>query len=256
MYVNTWLGGWADPRPSAYPHGGPLPEVMDVWKAAGDSIDIYSGDIYVSNFADWCNRYQRPDNPLFVPEAFGGATGAAQAFYTIGQHDGIGYSPFGIDGFVDQERASDIDTNNDLGKSYEVLADLAPVILQHEGRGEMAGFLLDKDHPQTTLELSGYHLDVQLDHAFASDAKSAFGLVIATGPDEFLGAGTGFGIAFSQPGHPAAHVGIAQVDEGAFSNGQWVSGKRLNGDEDEQGRSWRFIPSKIHIEKITLYQFE
>ncbi len=43
MYVNTWLGGWADPHPSPYPHGGPLPEVMDVWKAAGNSIDLYSG---------------------------------------------------------------------------------------------------------------------------------------------------------------------------------------------------------------------
>ncbi len=256
MYVNTWLGGWSDPHPSAYPHGGPLPEVMDVWKAAGNSIDIYSGDIYTSNFADWCNWYHRADNPLFVPEAVGGAKGGAQAFYAIGQHAAIGYSPFGIDGFVDQERASDIDASNDLGKSYDVLAKLAPTILQHEGRGEMAGFLLDKDHPQTTLELSGYKLDVQLDHAFASDAKNAFGLIIATGPHEFLGAGTGFCISFSSTTTDSGHVGIGSVEEGTFSGGAWVPGRRLNGDEDEQGRCWRFIPTKIHIEKINLYHFE
>ncbi len=256
MYVNTWLGGWSDPHPSAYPHGGPLPEVMDVWKAAGNSIDIYSGDIYTSNFAEWCNWYHRPDNLLFVPEAVGGATGGAQAFYAIGQHAALGYSPFGIDGFVDQERSSDIDTDNDLGKSYEVLAKLAPTILQHEGRGEMAGFLLDKDHPQTTLELNGYKLDIRLDHAFASDAKNAFGLIIATGPDEFFGAGTGFCSSFSPATRGPGHVGIGSVEEGTFSNGAWVPGKRLNGDEDEQGQCWRFIPKKIHIEKIVLYRLQ
>ena len=65
-----------------------------------------------------------------------------------------------------------LDANNDLGKSYEVLQNLAPIILQHEGRGEMAGFLLDKDHPQTTVELNGYRLEVRLDHVFETDAKS------------------------------------------------------------------------------------
>ncbi len=214
MYVNTALGGWDDPHPSSYQHGGPLPEVMDVWKAAGNSIDIYSGDIYTSNFADWCNWYHRPDNPLLIPEAHGGATGGAQAFYAIGQHEAIGFSPFGIDGFVDQERASDIDTNNDLGKSYEVLAKLAPTILQHEGTGEIAGFLLNKDHPETTLEFNGFRLDGRLDRAFDSDAKSAFGLVIATGPEEFLSSGTGFCASFSPVKSGSGYVGIGSVEEG------------------------------------------
>jgi beta-galactosidase GanA len=45
MYVNTWLAG-PDASPGQYPSGGPLPDVMDVWKAAGDAIDIYAPDIY------------------------------------------------------------------------------------------------------------------------------------------------------------------------------------------------------------------
>ena len=69
------------------------------------------------------------------------------------------------------ERRCLIDPNNDLGKSYEVLLKLAPVILQHEGKGEMAGFLLDKDHPQTTVELNGYRLDVSLDEIFETEAQ-------------------------------------------------------------------------------------
>ena len=95
------------------------------------------------------------------------------------------------------ERDILMDANNDLGKSYEVLLKLAPIILQHEGKGEMAGFLLDKDHPQTTVELNGYRLDVSLDQVFETEAKTGYGLVIAVGPDEFLGAGTGFCVSFS-----------------------------------------------------------
>ena len=58
MYVNTWLAG-DDDTPGSYPGGGPLPWVMDVWKAAGSALDIYAPDLYASNFAEWCKRYHR-----------------------------------------------------------------------------------------------------------------------------------------------------------------------------------------------------
>ncbi len=254
MYVNTWLAG---PKavPGQYPSGGPLPDVIDVWKAAGTAIDLYSPDIYAPNFEEWCERYHRGGNALFIPEARNGMRGGAQVFYAVGQHEALGFSPFGIDFFVDKERPTEIDTDNDLGKSYEVLMNIAPVLLQHQGKGETAGFLLDQDHPQTTLELNGYKLEVRLDNAFEADAKRGFGLVVALGPDEFLGAGKGFCISFSPKTAGPDHVGISYVDEGAYSGGVWVPGRRLNGDEDEQGKCWRFIPPRIHIEKAVLYQY-
>ena len=67
MYVNTWLAG-PDAVARSVSSGGPLPEVMDVWKAAGTAIDIYSPDIYASNFAEWCDRYNRAGNPMFIPK--------------------------------------------------------------------------------------------------------------------------------------------------------------------------------------------
>jgi hypothetical protein len=255
MYVNTWLGG-PPSSPGHYPSGGPLPEVMDLWKAAGTAIDIYAPDIYVPNFAEWCDRYTRAGNPLFIPEAYGGATGGSQVFYAVGQRETIGFSPFGVDSFVDMERDVLMDANNDLGKSYEVLLNLAPIILQHEGREEMAGFLLDKDHPKTTVELKGYQLDVSLDHGFETDAKTGYGLIIAVGPDEFLGSGTGFCVSFSLKAPGSAHVGISSVEEGTFSGGVWAPGRRLNGDENDQGKRWRFIPKRIHIEKAVVYRYE
>jgi hypothetical protein len=255
MYVNTWLAG-PHASPGQYPSGGPLPEVMDVWKAAGNAIDIYSPDIYAPNFAEWCDRYRRADNPLFIPETRGGAKGRANIFYAVGARETMGFSPFGIDSFLDGDRPSELDTDNDLGKSYTVLMNLAPIIFQHEGKGEMAGFLLDQDHPQLTVELNGYRLDLHLDHIFEADAKTAYGLIIVTGADEFVGAGTGFCASFSLKEAGREHVGISSVDEGTFSEGVWVPGRRLNGDEDDQGKCWRFMPKQIRVEKAVVYRYE
>jgi hypothetical protein len=242
-------------KPGKFSSGGPLPIVMDVWRAAGSAIDIYSPDVYEPNLAAWCDRYHRVGNPLFIPEAVGGATGGQNVFYAFGTHDAIGFSPFAIDAFVDNGRPNELDANNDLGKSYEVLQSLAPIILQHQGHGEMVGFKLDTDHPHTTLELNGYDLEVQLDRLWDWKAKTAAGLIIATGPDEFLGAGTGFMVSFHLKGESTMRVGIRSIEEGTLAGGAWMPGRRMNGDEDDQGRFWRFIPDRMHIEKVAVYQY-
>jgi len=254
MYVNTWLAG-PQSSPGQFPSGGPLPEVMDVWKAAGTALDIYAPDIYAPNFAEWCDRYNRAGNPLFIPETHGGTAGQANVFYAIGQRETIGFSPFAIDSFVDTDHSALTDPNAELGKSYEALRQLAPIILQYEGKGRMAGFLLDRDHPQTTLELSGYRLNVSLDEIFGTQAQTGFGLVIATGPEEFLGAGSGFRVSFQLKDGGQVHVGIGSVEEGTFSENAWIPARRLNGDENDQGKGWRFAPNRIHIERVVLYRY-
>ncbi|MGC9997286.1 MAG: DUF5597 domain-containing protein [Terriglobia bacterium] len=254
MYVNTWL---ASPQssPGEFPSGGPLPEVMDVWKAAGTAIDLYAPDIYASNFAEWCDRYNRGGNPLFIPETRGGTAGEANVFYAVGQRETIGFSPFAIDSFEGPERPALTDPNGELGKSYQALLQLAPFILEHEGEGKMAGFTLNRDHPKAALELNGYRLDVSLDEIFGTEAETGFGLVIATGPAEFLGAGSGFRVSFQLKDGGPAHVGIGSVEEGTFSDNAWIPGRRLNGDENDQGKGWRFAPNRIRIEKVVLYRY-
>jgi hypothetical protein len=51
-------------------------------------------------------------------------------------------------------------------------------------------------------------------------------------------------------------VGIAAVDEGSFEDGKWIPGRRLNGDENDQGKGWRFDPWHVSTEKVKLYRFE
>jgi hypothetical protein len=246
MYVNTWLSG-PNSSPGQYPSGGPLPELIDVWKAAGTAIDIYSPDIYLPNFAEWCDRYNRAGNPMLIPETRGGAAGGANVFYAVGERNAIGFSPFGIDSWTD--------VDNDLGKSYAVLMQIAPIIGKHAGAGEMAGFLLDRGHPRTNFELNGYQLQLSLDEIFGAEATRGYGLIIATGPDEFLGAGSGFRVSFSPKTAGPIHAGIGYIEEGTFSGETWKPGRRLNGDENDQGRFWRFAPQRINVEKAVVYRY-
>lgn len=245
MYVNTWLAGPNTP-PGDFPSGGPQPRVVDVWRAAGSAIDIYSPDIYRANFAEWCNWYHRAGNPLFIPEAAGGAVGEANAFYAFG-HGAIGFSPFGIDSWNDAE--------DDLGKSYRVLAELAPMITGREKGDSMTGFLLDEANPSVIADINGYQLNITLDDIFGSRAKKGFGLIIATGPDEFIGAGSGFRVSFTPRLAGAPQAGVGYVEQGTFSDGNWTAGRRLNGDENDQGKFWRFSPQGVEIEKVKVYRF-
>jgi len=79
MFVNAALNrpGWL---PWRYPSAGPLPHLMDVWKAGAPAIDFLSPDIYFPNIKHWANLYTRQGNPLFIPET-GMWGGAARALF-------------------------------------------------------------------------------------------------------------------------------------------------------------------------------
>ncbi len=247
MYVNAWLGGDNEP-PGDYPSGCPEPWVMDIWRAAGTAIDIYAPDLYETNFMEWCRRYHRDGNPMYMPETRGKEAGAADVFYEFGEEDGIGFSPFAI-----ESEASDKDP---LGESYATLAKLAPMILAHQAAGDIHGFVLDRDHRSVDFTMGDFVLHVSLDNSFDGQAQSGYGLIMATGSDSFLGAGKGFRVTFTPQPRTGPHVGISYVEEGDFKDGKWIAGRRLNGDEDEQGVAWRFNPHGQTIEKVVLYRYE
>jgi Domain of unknown function (DUF5597)/Beta-galactosidase len=258
LYANAWLHG-GDARAGAYPSGGPLPETADVWRAGAPAIDLLAPDLYAPEFEDWSARYTRAGNPLFIPET-NLATIAANAFVACGRSDAIGVSPFAIDRLAlpgpPPSAAEGRQALPTLSRSYEVLSQLAPTILAHQGRDEMTGFTLDKEHPKVAAVLGGYELDITLDEIFGRRAESGYGLVIAEGPDAFIGAGAGFRVSFrpKTPGPPLA--GLGPVDEGSFRDGTWVPDRRLNGDETAQGEGWRFAPFRAAIERCKVFRYE
>lgn len=239
LFVNAWLnavvnipgqpaGGQA---PGDWPSGGPLPHTLDVWRIAAPHLDVFSPDIYFGDFQEWCREYTRRDNALLIPEMRRDHEGARNVFVAVGEYGAIGVSPFGIDSL-------DNPADSPLAASYSLLGQLAPLILEHQATGRITGFVLDAEHPSITRELGGYELQIELERGPGGRVEHGYGLLIATGPEEFVGAGYGFQVKFGPTA--TGSVGIEAVDEGTYCAGQWSPGRRLNGDETFSGGWWRF----------------
>jgi hypothetical protein len=244
--------------PGQYNSGGPLPHSVDIWKAGAPQLDFLAPDIYFE-FKKWSGRYTRPDNPLFIPEAAGDSEGAANVFYAIGRHAALGFSPFAIDGT--KEPVSD----NPLARSYDILSQLSPLILENQPKGRVAGVLLEELTPSQNVSLAGYTLHVSGGGPrrplfgdggalTAAPFQPAYGIFVAAGRDEFYLAGSGLTITFSPdtPGPPI--VGLATVEEGRFVDGQWVRGRTLAGDDTGQGNNLSLrAPRILHV---TVYRYQ
>jgi hypothetical protein len=226
MYINTWIVQPADKGPGDYPSGGGVAQMHDVWQSAAPHIDLLAPDVYLPNFPDILASYSRNGNPIFVPESAAGPVGAANAFFAVG-FGSIGYSPFGIE-TVDDPSAS-------IPKAYAMLSAMAPVILEHQASGTIAGVWLAKDRPSQDVTLGGYTLHFALRATRHSTVLPdvAYALAIQTAPDEFIVAGVDVQVTFTPntPGPPV--VGLAKVEDGAFVDGQWKPDRWLNGDETQ-----------------------
>jgi hypothetical protein len=252
MYVNAALIR-PNYKPGQYPSAGPLPHLMDVWRAAAPHIDFLAPDIYFTNFAEWLGKYDRGGNAVFIPEV-DRRQSVTNAFYAIGRHDAMGYCPFSIESVGDPEYSQ-------FKKGYGILHQLAPLILEHQGTGTMAGFLLDSAAQTAEIKLGSYAFTVKHESTWpyavrAEGPTPRFGgMIIMTAPDEFYVAGSGVVVTFHIASGGGSIAGIASIDEGAFVNGKWVAGRRMNGDEDHQGRHLHLPGGEYGIQKVRLYSY-
>jgi beta-galactosidase GanA len=268
MYANAALIR-PNYEPGQYNSGGPLPHSMDVWRAGAPSLDFVSPDIYFNEFAYWASEYTRPDNPLFIPEAQGGVTGAANVLYAVGREKAVGFSAFGVD---DQGNtpldlvgitnpAEHIDSGA-LGAMYLTLSRLEPLVLKGQETGGLSAALLEGDAQRAARASVGeYIANVARVGAPAAAGGGRVGaLFIQTGANEFLVVGSGDAmVTFSAdtPGPPV--VGIESVDEEFFENGAWVARRRLNGDENSQGQALRLHASDVgegRIYRVRVYRYK
>jgi beta-galactosidase GanA len=264
MFVNAALirPGW---QPGQYVSGGPLPHLFDIWHAAAPAIDMLSPDLYFPNFVEWANKYARPGNPLFIPETgrVSAAEMAANGFTAFGQLNAMGFSVYAPEFLSDPEQKV-------LGQAYDVLRQVSPLVLAAQGTGRMIGV-----RPPTqfdgTADLSAQKFtfgNTTFDIHFKNPPPISIGqqeevempgshggLIIQTGPDEFIVAGTGMIVTFGTSGIADAIAGIESVREGEFVKGAWVPGRWLNGDETNQGRHLDVPAGTFSIFRVRLYHY-
>jgi WD40 repeat protein len=211
---------------------------------------MLSPDFYNPNTKYWCDLYSRNNNTLFVPEMqFDNAAGA-KAFFIIGHYKALGFSPFSIE----SENSASIS----LGKSYEVLQQLSPIIAGKKWMN-MDGYLLDKNEKFSSSIMGKYKLSVSHYNTMscASEAKDSVwsttgGIILQTAADEFIIAGNGFVVTFEDIDTNYV-ANIATADEVSYKEGKEIKGRRMNGDQDHQGRHIRFETGEWGIQKVKLY---
>jgi beta-galactosidase GanA len=258
MFVNAALNRTGR-KPGEYPSGGPLPHLLDVWKAGAPSLDFLAPDIYFPNFSQLAARFNRPDNLLFIPEANNAVNpqGPANAFHSFGELDTLGFSPFSIESLGDAP--------NSLSRSYQVLAQLTPIILENRGKQRMAGFraLIQEDgtvvdSPQSKV-LGGIEFKVTfIDPWMPKDQQTVGnhgGMLIWAGGEDYWFAGQGINVTYKGAGGGPPLVGIDIAEEGVFENGKWKPGRRLNGDQTHQGRHIRLAPGNPQMQKVRFYRY-
>lgn len=271
MYANAALirPGY---QPGQYPSAGPLPHLIDVWRAAAPALDFLSPDIYFQNFSYWAERYTRSGNPLFIPEAMRSPEASVNALYAFGALDAMGFSPFSIE-------TNDGPAAGYLTASFDLVRQLTPLLVEKQGRGLTAGFLQESAETKqpAQVRLGRWVFRVAFERAappqladglavvigtensaLAAGGRAgtapAGGLMIALGDDEFLFAGIGLTITFA-PAEGGDQAGLLSVEEGRYVDGQWQHLRWLNGDQTHQGRHVRLEPGRFSLQRVKLYRY-
>lgn len=264
MYANAALirPGF---QPGQYVSGGPLPHLIDIWRAAAPALDFISPDLYFPNFVEWATKYVVPGNPLFIPETgrVSASEMAANGFWVFGQFSAMGYAPYAPEFLSDDEQKV-------MAGGFGVLRQLSPFILAAEGTGRMVGirpptaFDGTQDLSAQKFRLGNYTFDVHFKNPppisigqrdEVEMPGSHGGLVIQTGPDEFIVGGIGMNIYFGTSGISDPIAGIESIWEGQYVNGVWVPGRCLNGDENNQGRQLKVPTGQFTIHRVRLYHY-
>jgi beta-galactosidase GanA len=253
MYVNAALNrpGWS---PGQYPSAGPLPHVLDIWKAGATSVDLFAPDIYFPDLKHWCDLYTRSSNPLFIPEIRFEDGVDAKAFFAFGNYNCLSFSPFSIESTEHPEKEP-------IGKAYDILKQVTALITKYQTVNGVKGFLLEKDSLPKEETISNYHL--MIDHEYRlgwspgtkNDTWPLGGrIIISVAPDEFYVAGTGVAITFTST-ITNKRAGFLRIEEGSFRGEKWIPGRRMNGDQDHQGRHVRIPVDSYSIQHVKLYTY-
>ena len=213
MFVNCWLPDGA--KLGNYPNGGPIPELIDVYKQHAPDIDWLSPDIYANNFRHYCQAYTRSDNILFIPETWARPD---LYWYAMAECNAQCVSAFAIEDYY---------SNAFFTGSLTVLHELLPYISEAQGTGRMRGFMRQGDEKGTSFTIG----DITFRIEYIEGISHAFGLVIRTADNSILASGMGARIYLeaADPSLIARFDSVADVVRSP--DGGWTTICNLNGDQ-------------------------
>jgi hypothetical protein len=260
MYCNAWLKSPTSKYPGKFPSGGPLSEVIDIWRAAGPSIDLLAPDIYTDEYVWVLKEFIGSGNPLLIPES---TFDIAKELYAIGEYDALGFSPFGLDTKSRMINYYNPDSTGlrNLYKGNGILKGMDRLILDYYGSEKMRGLFVDNEVTSQNVEMGDFVIKASLlrnqsqqsgEQAVTGSRsrKTGGALIIQTGNEDFYIVGKDVMISFDLKAKNTGLFAVTEsVDEGTFIDGAWVPGRRLNGDEGYVVRLGEVNALKIRIFK-------
>jgi beta-galactosidase GanA len=262
MYVNNALRDPVEPMApwkGNFASGGPTYDVIDIYRAAAPHIDISAPDIYGPEsvkFAATLDKFQRPDNPLMLPEMGNSAQYHRYAYLVLGR-GALGFAPFGIDyadysNFPLGSKQTDKTMVEPFGKIYAAFKPMQRQWSTWAFEGRTFGVAEGDDRAAQTVAMKNWNATVSFrqwqfgETSFYPNLKDTpantespnGGVSIAQiGDNEFIIVGqharVKLGGAGSNAGKPTM---FARVEEGHFdASGKWVMERNWNGDQTDYG---------------------
>ena len=267
MYVNVALRDPFHPGPpGSYSSGGATDNVLDLWKVAAPAVDILVPDIYMPEFDKYMRvleLYSRPDNALFVGET-GNKPLYARYFFSVLGHQGIGFSPFGMDvtGYANFPLGAlklDAETIEAFAMNYRLLAPMASEVAALSLRGKVHGVSEGPADHQQTISLGRWTAGVSygrpqfgVDPPAGNPQPSGGVLVAELGPDEVLVTGYHARVEFWVTDETRNEkMQFVRVEEGVYENGTWKFVRLWNGDQTDYGLNFTAAPQVLRVRLAT-----
>lgn len=266
IYINAWLELFPF-RPGTYPTGGPIARMLPLWEALARSVDVFAPDIYASDFDAICNAYARDGNPLLIPEARRDKVTASNALYAFAEYKALGFSPFGVEDFLDPQANPPVDSQQLSGLNIDALA-FCPTgtgaylketywILQNirelyfSQRDLVMGFLKENEHQKgRVIAFPQFDLVLTYQTKGLGDTGSA-GMIIPISDFEFFIIGCNTSISVMPKIGLDQTACIERMEEGWFENSVFQTRRILNGDELRLCRL-EAMPSVLKIKVLVL----
>ncbi len=263
MYVNAAL---RDPFPQKLPHpyeyGGPTYNAISVWKVAAPDITLIGPDIYTRNsraYGKILQQYHRPDNPLFVTET-GNAPAFARFLFAALGHQGIGFSPFGVDytGYFNYTlglHGIDRQSLHRLSREYHLLRPMDALLSRLSFENRVRAVAEPNDGHSQTITFGRWQARVEFNmHEFGFRPYKRLrpprgGVLIARlGRDEFLVTGVDARVVFSlaKPQRNESMI-YRRVVQGVYRNDSWRVKTRWTGGWTYFGLNFTSKPVVLHV---------
>jgi Domain of unknown function (DUF5597)/Glycosyl hydrolases family 35 len=262
-YINVWIDYPAAELPQrqielpgiAYPSGGAVQKVVGLWRRLAPALDMIGPDIYADDsqfYRETMKAYNRPDNPLWIPETGRSDSFGKFFFYALGE-SALGFSPFGVDESGWNILGDEPWTAH--ARNFMLVGPMDREIAQLEFEGKLKTAVEEPGQATQEVDFGDWQATVsfgfpQNDGRRAPGTKDFHGaaLIAQLGPDKFFVTGVDASVVFHLPGKPAwIHSQILTAEQGDYENGAWKTLRLLNGDETDRGLCFYEKPEYVHV---------